>query len=439
MIAYFPSIYPDELVYSLCSRYYAHSGLPCYSMALEDLFDDKSYKVNYEFSGHFSTEAKTIINKMTSIEKLIENHTMYPYYARFASTERREAAFGTLCEGKHLGKQLHFPNNNDIRYLMYCPQCTEYDRDTYGETYFHRIHQIRYIKLCPYHSCLLHSTGIPITSNTSPRLYVAEEVIPRNSISDANTDPSELSLARYMAEIFRQPMPTDTASIGDYLTYRLNNTPYMSATGFMRQTAKLYHDMREHYADCPYRQHHIEKTLIGHNLDPHLIILIAFHLGISPQDLAIRSIPASYSITTRNREPSSYSTRKGSQAQNWNKLDRESLPKVREIIKKLLVDSTGRPRRVTERAVCDMMEWPSKRLSLLPQCQAEVHRYRETMSQYWAREIVWAFKKIHENNQRLNWRSIRDLTNIRRCDFLAAQPLLCHYTDSKTCSKIKSL
>lgn len=439
MIAYFPSIYPDELVYSLCSRYYAHSGLPCYSMALEDLFDDKSYRVNYEFSGHFSTEAKAIINKMTSIEKLIKNHTMYPYYARFVSTERREAAFGTLCEGNHLGKQLPIPNGKDIRYLMYCPQCSKYDRDTYGETYFHRIHQIRHIKLCPHHSCLLRSTGIQITSNTSPRLYVAEEVIPRNSISEANTDPSELSLARYMAEVFRQPMPTDTASIGNYLTYRLNNTPYMSATGFMRQTAKLYHDMREHYADCPYRQRHIEKTLIGHNLDPHLIILIAFHLGISPQDLAIRSIPASYTITTRKREPTSYSTRKGAQMQDWNKLDRESLPRIREIIKRLLVDSTGRPRRVTERAVCDMMGWPSKRLNLLPQCQAEVHRYHETMSQYWAREIVWAYKKIQDNSLRLNWRSIRDLTNIRRCDFIVAHPLLCHYTDPETCSKIISL
>ena len=323
---------------------------------------------------------------------------------------------------------------------MYCPQCTEYDRDTYGETFFHRIHQIRHINLCPYHSCLLRSTGIPITSNTSPRLYVAEEVIPHNSTSETKTDPSEQSLAKYMAEVFRQPIPTiDTAPIGDYLTYRLNGTAYMSATGFMRQTARLFHDMRDRYADYPYKQHHIEKALIGHNLDPHLIILIAFHLGISPQDLAIRSIPASYTTTTRKREPTSYSTRKGAQAQNWNKLDRESLPKVREIIKKLLVDSAGRPRRVTERAVCDMMGWPSKRLSLLPQCQAEVRRYRETMLQYWAREIVWAFKKVQENNLRLNWRSIRDLTNIRRCDFLAAQPLLCHYTDSKTCSKIKSL
>ena len=78
MIAYLPNIYPDELVYSWCCRYYAHSGLPSYSIALEDLFDDKNYRLSYEFSGDFSTEAQAIINKMIKVEDLIERHTMYP-------------------------------------------------------------------------------------------------------------------------------------------------------------------------------------------------------------------------------------------------------------------------------------------------------------------------------------------------------------------------
>lgn len=440
MIAYFPEIYPDELVYSWCSRYYAHSGYPNYNAALEDLFGDKIYRMNYEFTGCFCKDAKTVIEKIIDNESLIIEHTMFPYYARFTKNERRVAAFTALAKGEHIAKLLPNPSCNGTRYLMYCPQCAGHDRETYGETYFHRTHQIRHIKLCPYHSCLLLSTGIPITSNCSPRLYVAEEVISQNSTSDESSNPSELSIARYMAEVFKLPIPTsDMAPIGDYLTYRLNGTPYMSATGFMRQTAKLYRDMRKRYAFFPYKQHHIEKALIGQSLDPHLIILIAFHLGINSQDLNIRSIPASYRIITRTREPSSYSTRKGAHAQDWAKVDKNSLPRVREIIKTLHTDSTGRPRRVTLRAVCDAMGWPDKRLELLPLCKAEVNRYQETMPQYWAREIVWAYKKLQDNNTKINWRAIRDLTNIRRCNFLAAQPLLCHYIDSENCTKIRNL
>lgn len=440
MIAYFPSIYPDELVYSWCSRYYAHSGYPNYNAALEDLFGDKIYRMNYEFTGCFCKDAKTVIEKIIDNESLIIEHTMFPYYARFTTHERRMAAFEALARGEHIGKLLPNPISNDIRYLMYCPQCAEHDRETYGETYFHRIHQIRRIKLCPHHNRSLLSTGIQITSSSSPRLYVAEEVIPHNATSEIDPKSSKLSLARYMAEVFKQPISTtNTASIGDYLTYRLNSTPYMSATGFMRQTAKLYRDMSERYKVFQYKQHHIEKVLIGQSVEPHLIILMAFHLGVTPQDLSTRPIPATYRIITRTREPSSYSTRKGTQLQDWNKLDKDNLPQVRSAIRRLHTDSTGRPRRVTLRAVCDTMGWPDKRLELLPLCKAEVKRYHETMPQYWAREIIWAYRKVMSNQEKLNWRAIRDLTNMKRRDFVTALPLLTHYADNETCIRIKNL
>ena len=61
------------------------------------------------------------------------------------------------------------------------------------------------------------------------------------------------------------------------------------------------------------------------------------------------------------------------------------------------------------------------------------------MQQYWAREIVWAYNKVMENQVKLNWRAIRDFTNMKRRDFLEALPLLIHYTDAETSTKIKSL
>lgn len=440
MIAYLPNIYPDELVYSWCCRYYAHSGLPSYSMALEDLFSEKSYRISYEFSGCFNSEAKAIIDKMIKVEDLIEEHTMFPYYGRFTPYARRTAAYDALINGERLGKLLPLSNSTEERFLMYCPVCATEDRKSYGEAYLHRIHQIRHIGVCHRHGCKLIPTGVRITANASPRLFVTEEVIPHNATSEIDPESSKLSLSRYMAEVFKQPISTsNTASIGDYLTYRLNGTPYMSTTGFMRQTAKLYRDMSERYNVFQYKQHHIEKVLIGQSVEPHLIILMAFHLGVTPQDLSTRSIPATYRIITRTREPSSYSTRKGTQLQDWNKLDKDNLPQVRRAIRRLHTDSTGRPRRVTLRAVCDTMGWPDKRLELLPLCKAEVKRYHETMPQYWAREIVWAYRKVINNQTKLNWRAIRDLTNMKRRDFLEALPLLIHYTDTETSTKIKSL
>lgn len=442
MIAYMPAIYPDELVYSWCSRYYAHSGFPNYSMALEELFGDKNYRMSYEFSGCFTEDAKAVIDKMIDMGELIERHTMFAYYARFAPHERRAAAYAALVSGQHISKLLPIPQNTEARYLMFCSLCAKDDRRTYGEAYLHRTHQIRRIGICPHHGCTLHSTGIMITANTSPRLYVAEEVIPYGSHDEQQLKQTDTALARYMLDMLDQPIPTSpTATIGEYLTHRLRGTPYMSSVGTMRQIARLHRDMMERYTDFQYKEHHIQKMLLGNSFDPYLIMLMGYHLGISAQDLCEAIIPDTYSaaIRPRTRARSSYSTRKGAQVQDWHKLDKDSLPEVRKAIKMLLVDSTGRPRRVTERAVCQLMNWPSKRLEYLPMCKAEAHRYHETMTQYWAREIVWAYRKLVDRKSKLNWRAIRDLTNIRRCDFLAAQSLLSHYADVETCAKIKAL
>ena len=442
MIAYMPAIYPDELVYSWCSRYYAHSGYPNYSMALEELFGDKNYRLSYEFSGSFTDSARAVIGKMIDLGELIERHTMFPYYARFAPHARRSTAYEALISGQHIGKLLPIPTSTEARFLMYCPECAKDDRRTYGEAYLHRTHQIRHIGVCPYHGHPLRSTGIMITANTTPRLYVAEEVIPYGSHDEQQPKQTDTALARYMLDVLDQPIPTaPTATIGEYLTHRLRGTPYMSAVGTMRQIARLHRDMKERYTDYPYQEHHAQKVLLGQSHDPYLIMLMGYHLGISAQELCEAIIPDTYSVTAhpRTRARSSYSTRKGAQAQDWSKLDKDSLPEVRNVIKVLLVDSTNRPRRVTERAVCQQMQWPDKRLDLLPLCKAEVHRYHETMPQYWAREIVWAYKQIQEHKDKLNWRAIRDLTNMRRRDFEIAKPLLIHYADAATCNIIRSL
>lgn len=440
MIAYLPNIYPDELVYSWCCRYYAHSGFPSYSTALEDLFDDKSYRISYEFSGNFSSEIKAVIDKMIKIEDLIERHTMFPYYSRFTPYARRKAAYDALINGDRLGKSLPLPNCTEERFLMFCPVCANEDRQAYGEAYLHRSHQIRHIGVCPSHKCKLVSTGIRITANTSPRLFVTEVLIPYNSTPEPVDDLSQVVLARYMVDILNQPLPTTlTVPIGEYLTHKLRGTPYI--IGSMRQVARLHREMSERFTNYRYKEYHLQKVFLGHSFDPHLIVLIAYHLNIDPHDLCNRTITESDTVSTRvhSREPSCYSTRKGAHAQNWDRLDRESLPKLRKVIKTLLVDSTSRPRRVTDRAVCDVMGWPSKRLDLLPLCRAEVRRYHETMQQYWAREIVWVYNKVRDNRVKLNWRAIRNFTNMKRRDFLEALPLLIHYTDAETSTKIRNL
>ena len=63
-------------------------------------------------------------------------------------------------------------------------------------------------------------------------------------------------------------------------------------------------------------------------------------------------------------------------------------------------------------------ELHSKYLDKLPKCKQYVIDTQEMMEEYWAREIAWAISKIQKENGVVNWRGIRDLTNLSKANYL---------------------
>ena len=87
-IAYFPEIYPDELIYSVLARYYVQSGYPAYIFCAEDVFADKKVRPDMEFLNVMRLEVLEALCKKKSMAELVGKHTMFPYYARFLPYER---------------------------------------------------------------------------------------------------------------------------------------------------------------------------------------------------------------------------------------------------------------------------------------------------------------------------------------------------------------
>ena len=118
MIVYFPTIYPDELVYSWLCRYYVHSGFFSSKSAMQELYCKRSDNPSKEFIGNLSSEAKAQIDRMYPLEKLVLGHTMYPQYARFIPLEQKKTALYRLehdnCDVHHLFPVL--PRNEGEQY-----------------------------------------------------------------------------------------------------------------------------------------------------------------------------------------------------------------------------------------------------------------------------------------------------------------------------------
>ena len=472
MIAPFPEFYPDELVYSVLARYYTQSGYMRYTFAAEDLFQSKTARPDADFVNLYTSYTLEMLTRKMSMEDVILKHTMFPYYGRFLNKERRNQAFQALVKMQgnyHNLLPMQKSKDGRKRHLRYCPVCVKEDREKYGETYWHRVHQMMGIEVCPKHGCHLVDAVCVCVGKASPDLKSAEESVQgsRHEILKPKGDLDE-NLARYMSAVFESEMDLkDDILVGKFLHSRLEGTPYCSLRGEQRNIGKLHQDFSEYYKELSYNYFtelwQIQKVFTGDRVNFNEICMIAMFLKIPVQDLVHRRLPekssqerfdeeiyklheqglkypqiaeklgASYDVVkaigerrygTYHREPRQ-SQKVGSKAYDWQKIDKDTLPKVQEVIQKSLGDGIERPQKITIYAIERALNLPSKRIALyLPMCKAEIEKYRESQEAYWVREIQWAIEKLKREGKAVNWKNIRILTNIRKKDMLRTLSML---------------
>ena len=145
MIPFFPTPYPDELWYSVICRYHIRSGNPSVKYSIRELYGANHINVPVELCGALSSLLEAIPAKALTAKDIIMQHTLYPYYTRFFSNNRKKSAYmlalnGNRHAGQHIG--IYQSSSMDARRMRYCPQCFDEDIAAYGEPYWHRLHQI---------------------------------------------------------------------------------------------------------------------------------------------------------------------------------------------------------------------------------------------------------------------------------------------------------
>lgn len=487
MIAYFPTIYPDELLYSQLARYYTKSGYMAYTFAAEELFASKTVRPDMDFINSFTPAAVQAITRDISMEEVVEKHTMFPCYGRFLPKKRRQKAFFALVAmtGSY-HNLLPIPQNKTgkVRCLRYCPVCAVNDRERYGETYWHRIHQLLWIRVCPVHKCCLIDSGVVSSGKATPSLKTAEEIIPQSEACIFEDNEIEICAAVFMAEVFQTEVDRNSSVlVGDFLHSRMANTPYRSVRGEQRNITLFYADFREYYGNLPRNWFmelwQIQKVLTNDRVNFYEICLIAMFLGITADELIqmnllektqqqlfdeavfrlheqglkypaiAKALGAPYETVKAIGEgrygkkyPKTQKTplKSGVKPRNWRQIDEDTLPLVKTAIRQMQGDGTTRPKKVTVFAVEKILHLSSKQISLyLPKCLAEIQHHEESQEQYWAREVVWAVRQIKDIGEILTWRKVRDLTNMRRRDFEACLPYISDYADSELAEKILNL
>ncbi|GLC89705.1 TnsD family Tn7-like transposition protein [Lysinibacillus piscis] len=153
MLPFFTNPYPDELLYSAIARYHFYSGnLDCKD-TLEELFGSRSVIPSVEIGSNFTILAEKLGHQY-SVESLLTNHTIYPYYASFLSKQRQQEILENVKgDGQGLYTRLGIVAGGICRKdgLYYCSTCAKADAECYGEPYIHREHQLQGIDYCSHH------------------------------------------------------------------------------------------------------------------------------------------------------------------------------------------------------------------------------------------------------------------------------------------------
>ncbi len=443
MIAFFPEIYPDELLYSQIARYHARTGYSLYVSTVADIYAGERFvHPSVDFVNRFTDDAMKWITKNSTWKTITEKHTMYPAYVRFLPKSRRsDAVNGILsCEGnwKNL---MCLPNTNEKRYIRYCPKCAKEDREKYGETYWHRAHQIPRIRVCPMHRCFLENSKITISSKTSPGLYDAENNVPSYEDGKACSSDREIEFTQYVINVMNEKIDLESSlSVGAFLHSRLESK-YTSDSGLVKNISQLYEDYLTYYDDTTQKMtfSYAQKIFNGYRYDPYFILQLAYFMGISvheithlPSDIPLYGLDNVYQELSRqhnvdfatvkeigsavlqfSHNQTRVSKKSGRRSIQYDELDAKYLTQVKTVVKQIL-SANGRPEKVSFAKVQKALNLPQKQINKLPKCKAYIEKHIEPQPHYWARVIEWAAGKLVRENKHITLSQIMKKTNMRK-------------------------
>jgi len=168
-LAYFPTPYPDELLYSVFARYHTRSCNISISQTLQDLFGESNVTLD-----NLPSRLTDLVDRLPSQSALtparfVQEHTMLPYYKPFIAPEWLDTpnldAYDEEMKARVMSIAYNIRKRKDLHQtLHFCPKCYESDELTYGEPYWHRSHQVLGILRCHRHETWLINSKIAIKS-----------------------------------------------------------------------------------------------------------------------------------------------------------------------------------------------------------------------------------------------------------------------------------
>jgi hypothetical protein len=165
MIGHFPTPHPDELLYSVCARYSARVRYANDKSVVQELFGNVNACATVDLPNNLSHLSMNLpAGSSLTAERFITQRTLFPFFSAFLPPERvrqlTDDLQGTRGQVGYLRSGIMASRIPTPERLRLCAECAREDESTFGEPYWHRVHQVPGVLICPSHEALLEECEV---------------------------------------------------------------------------------------------------------------------------------------------------------------------------------------------------------------------------------------------------------------------------------------
>lgn len=200
---------PDEIIYSTLARACRRLGISSYNLR-QMLFDGREIIPRPHFCSQLDLVAEALRERAgwaCTAATIKLHHTLAPLALPLLPAHIRPRCEAALHLGHYsrnlLGRCRQVLGIHTHTKLRFCPACRSDDRLRYGESYFHRVHQIPALHVCPHHRLGLRECEVTAEPNTFVAL---DSIVSYTDIfADTSENTRQMQLADEIWEFLNHP------------------------------------------------------------------------------------------------------------------------------------------------------------------------------------------------------------------------------------------
>jgi hypothetical protein len=200
MMAFLPEPQPDELLYSILARHHRRLGISRSRWTSATAFGDRNHTAVIDLPGGLDRLLTNFPKgSRYSVEDLIARHTLAPLHVAFGSVTQRDCLVEAMCGSASVARghagvaASKFPQP---AFLRYCPACFVEEVRSGEDPYWHRLHQVPWVEVCPKHGIFLENAFERRGARRERFRYFTPSDITGHLLSRKCSAPAAINIAR---------------------------------------------------------------------------------------------------------------------------------------------------------------------------------------------------------------------------------------------------